>query len=57
MLLIEMTMQQDLSLNVKEWVFKLRFVFIMGDRGVRHTNDISRSCRRADESTSGRLIP
>ena len=29
MLLVEMTMQRDLSLNVKEAVFKVGFVFIM----------------------------
>jgi regulator of sigma E protease len=42
MLLIEMVMQRDLSLNVKEAVFKVGFVFIMLIVALVLYNDISR---------------
>ena len=45
MLLIEMVMQRDLSLNVKEVVFKLGFVFIMMLLAFAIFNDISRYAR------------
>jgi len=45
MLLIEMVMQRDLSLNVKEVVFKLGFVFIMMLLAFAIFNDISRYVR------------
>ena len=42
MLLVEMTMQRDLSLNVKEAVFKVGFVFIMVMLAFAIFNDISK---------------
>ncbi|HEY1221307.1 MAG: RIP metalloprotease RseP [Bryobacteraceae bacterium] len=45
MLLIEMVMQRDLSLNVKEAVFKVGFVFIMMLLAFAIFNDISRYAR------------
>ena len=42
MLLIEMAMQRDLSLNVKEAVFKVGFVFIMVIVAFVIYNDISK---------------
>ena len=42
MLLVEMIMQRDLSLNVKEAVFKVGFVFIMMLVAFVIYNDISR---------------
>jgi regulator of sigma E protease len=42
MLLVEMTMQRDLSLNVKETVFKVGFVFIMVLVAFVIYNDISK---------------
>ncbi|HEY9139710.1 MAG TPA: RIP metalloprotease RseP [Bryobacteraceae bacterium] len=45
MLLIEMVMQRDLSLNVKEAVFKVGFVFIMMLLAFAVFNDISRFAR------------
>jgi len=45
MLLIEMAMQRDLSLNVKEAVFKVGFVFIMMVLAFAIFNDISRFAR------------
>ncbi|MGD0666051.1 MAG: RIP metalloprotease RseP [Bryobacteraceae bacterium] len=45
MLLIEMVMQRDLSLNVKEAVFKVGFVFIMMLLAFAIFNDISRYTR------------
>jgi regulator of sigma E protease len=45
MLLIEMVMQRDLSLNVKEAVFKVGFVFIMMLLAFAIFNDISRFAR------------
>jgi len=45
LLLIEMVMQRDLSLNVKEAVFKLGFVFIMMLLAFAIFNDISRYAR------------
>jgi regulator of sigma E protease len=42
MLLVEMAMQRDLSLNVKEWVFKVGFVFIMVIVAFVIYNDISK---------------
>jgi len=45
MLLIEMVMQRDLSLNVKEAVFKVGFVFIMMVLAFAIFNDISRFAR------------
>jgi regulator of sigma E protease len=42
MLLIEMTMRKDLSLNVKEMVFKVGFVCIMMLVAFVIYNDISR---------------
>ncbi|MGB7762100.1 MAG: RIP metalloprotease RseP [Bryobacteraceae bacterium] len=45
MLLIEMAMQRDLSLNVKEAVFKVGFVFIMMLLAFAIFNDISRYAR------------
>jgi len=45
MLLIEMALQRDLSLNVKEAVFKVGFVFIMMVLAFAIFNDISRFAR------------
>jgi regulator of sigma E protease len=45
MLLIEMAMQRDMSLNVKEAVFKVGFVFIMMVLAFALFNDISRFAR------------
>ena len=45
MLLIEMVMQRDLSLNVKEAVFKVGFVFIMTLLAFAIFNDITRYTR------------
>ncbi len=45
LLLIEMVMQRDLSLNVKEAVFKVGFVFIMMLLAFAIFNDISRYAR------------
>ena len=42
MLLVEMTMRRDLSLNVKEMVFKIGFVCIMMLVAFVMYNDISR---------------
>ncbi|HUA61268.1 MAG TPA: site-2 protease family protein, partial [Verrucomicrobiae bacterium] len=42
MLLVEMTMQRDLSMSVKETVFKVGFVFIMVLMAFVIFNDISR---------------
>jgi len=42
MLLVEMIMQRDLSLNVKEAVFKVGFVFIMVIVAFVIYNDISK---------------
>ncbi len=42
MLLVEMTMQRDLSLNVKEAVFKVGFVCIMVILAFVIFNDISK---------------
>jgi regulator of sigma E protease len=42
MLLIEMTMQRDMSLSVKEAVLKVGFVFIMLIVALAVYNDISR---------------
>ena len=42
MLLIEMIMQRDMSLNVKEAVFKVGFVFIMVIVAFVIYNDISK---------------
>jgi len=45
LLLIEMAMQRDLSLNVKEAVFKVGFVFIMMLMAFAIFNDLSRFAR------------
>jgi regulator of sigma E protease len=42
LLLVEMTMRRDLSLQVKETVFKLGFVFLMAVMAFAIYNDISR---------------
>ncbi len=47
MLLIEMVMRRDLSLNVKEAVFKVGFVFIMMMVAFVIYNEFRRFCRRA----------